>query len=315
MNHSKNGFATPILFLIYNRPEITKTTFAQIRRIKPEKLFIAADGPKENKKSDNLNCLAARNIIRQIDWKCGLKTLFRETNLGCRLAVGSAIDWFFNNVDEGIIIEDDCLPDISFFDFCENLLKLYKNNERIMMISGVNFQDGKIRGDGSYYFSKYCHIWGWATWKRAWTHYDVNMESFPLFLAEKKIKTIFAGKEMRDYWLDIFSAAYENKINTRDYQWVYAVLNNGGLNIIPNCNLVTNIGFGKKATFTTNASDIFANVKINKMGEIIHPHLIGQNTQADEYTFYKNHKKQDKLSRSEERRVGKECRSRWSPYH
>ena len=182
-------FQTPILFLIFNRPDTTKLVFESIKRIKPAKLYIAADGARKHKVGEDLLCKETRSIIDLIDWECEIKTLLRTENLGCKIAVSSAIDWFFENEEQGIILEDDCLPNESFFNFCEQLLNQFKENKEIMHISGNNFQDGITRGDGSFYFSKYNHIWGWATWKRAWKLYNVKLE-----IEDKKEIEIFIEK-------------------------------------------------------------------------------------------------------------------------
>lgn len=175
---TNKSFTTPILFLIFNRPETTERVFQQIRKIQPRQLFVSADGPRPTKIGEQETCEQVQKIIQKIDWKCDLKTNYSEKNLGCRVAVSSGINWFFNHVYEGIILEDDCVPDISFFHFCETMLEYYRNDERIMHIGGFNYQDGIIRGSGSYYFSQLSHIWGWATWKRAWDKYDVNVSTY-----------------------------------------------------------------------------------------------------------------------------------------
>lgn len=184
-------FNTPILFLIFNRPETTEKIFRRIREIQPRRLFISADGPRLNKLNEEKKCAESRKIANGVDWECEVKTHFSERNLGCRLGVSSGINWFFNNVQEGIILEDDCLPDTSFFYFCTALLEHFQNNERIMHIGGVNFQDGRTRGTGSYYFSKLSHIWGWATWKRAWNKYNVDIPHYPQLLKEKMLSSLF----------------------------------------------------------------------------------------------------------------------------
>ena len=182
-------FQTPILFLIFNRPDTTKRVFESIRSIKPAKLYIAADGDRKDKVGEDLLCKDTRSIIDLIDWECEIKTLFRPENLGCKIAVSSAIDWFFENEEQGIILEDDCLPNESFYIYCETLLNYYAFNERIMHISGNNFQDGMMRGNGSYYFSNYNHIWGWASWKRAWKAYNVDLSFLTETLIEKQFDT------------------------------------------------------------------------------------------------------------------------------
>ena len=227
-------------------------------------------------------------ILDMIDWDCEVKTLFRENNLGCKVAVSSAIDWFFEQVEEGIILEDDCLPDQSFFGYCEELLEKYRDDERIMMISGDNFQDGIKRGDGSYYFSKSIHIWGWATWKRAWKKYDANIKTFPLFKKQNRISSIVDGKTNQLAWLANFEAVFEKRLDTWDYQWTYAIWANGGLGILPNINLISNIGFRIDATHTRSEDNKYANMKTDRSEKIIHPTFVIQDKVADDYFFKKN---------------------------
>jgi len=279
---TENKFETPILFIIFNRPDTAEKVFNEIKKIKPKKLFVSADGPRENKPGEKEKCLATRKIIDQVDWECEVYKKYSDVNLGCKLGVSSGIDWFFKNVEQGIILEDDCLPAQSFFKFCEELLEKYKNNEKIMMISGDNFQNSRQRGDGSYYFSKFSHIWGWATWRRAWEHYSVNMEGYPKFKQDKKINAIWSKEYIRKYWLDTFDQAYENKIDTWDYQWAFSIWKMDGLCVIPNYNLISNIGFRDDATHTKSANKL-ANQKIQSMDIIKHPFKIEQNKKADNY--------------------------------
>lgn len=272
---------TPVLFLIFNRPNTTQRVFNAIRQAKPKQLFIAADGPRPDKEDEIEKCQKARQIATSVDWDCEVKTLFRDKNLGCKIAVSSAIDWFFENVEEGIILEDDCLPSQSFFWFCQELLKYYKNDTRVMHISGNNFQFGKMRGEGSYYFSKYTHIWGWATWKRAWKYFDVNMKSFKKFKKEAQINNVFNIKQQKKYWMKIFQRVYDDKINTWDYTWVYTCFINSGLCIMPNINLVSNIGFGIESTHTQGENNIFSKMKTEEITEIIHPEFVLADQEAD----------------------------------
>jgi len=277
--------ASPVLFIIFNRPETTKVVFETIRKAQPAKLYIAADGPRHVKTGEYERCQAARNIAINVDWECDVQLLFRDTNLGCKVAVSSAIDWFFENVEEGIILEDDCVPDISFFRYCDELLAYYRSDERIMHIGGNNFQFGRTRGNGSYYFSHYNHIWGWASWRRAWKHYDVEMKAFPEFLEQNKIKDIFDSEEHSNYWLKIFFATYQGKVNTWDYQWTFAVWEQNGLSIAPQNNLISNIGFGSESTHQLDVNSPLANIKTQPMICIQHP--VGQiaaNVEADNFT-------------------------------
>jgi len=272
---------TPVLFLIFNRLDTTQKVFNAIRQAKPKQLFVAADGPRPDKEGEIEKCQKARQIATSVDWDCEVKTLFRDKNLGCKIAVSSAIDWFFENVEEGIILEDDCLPSQSFFWFCQELLKYYRDDTRIMMISGNNFQFGKIRGEGSYYFSKYAHIWGWATWKRAWKYFDANMKSFEKFKTENQIDNIFNLKQQKKYWMKIFQLVYDGEIDTWDYIWVFFCFINNGLCIMPNVNLVSNIGFNKEALHTKDENSILSKMKTEEITEIIHPNFILPDQEAD----------------------------------
>ncbi|MEI6480332.1 MAG: nucleotide-diphospho-sugar transferase [bacterium] len=256
---------TPVLFIIFNRPETTKKVFESIRQAKPQKLFIAADGPRENKAKEEELCEETRKIATMIDWPCETRTLFREKNLGCGKAVSEAITWFFENVEEGIILEDDCLPDQSFFHFCSELLERYRLNDKIFMISGDNFLPKSLKPKESYYFSKIAHIWGWATWKRAWREYDFKMRDFPIFLENKTIEKIWTQKENQKYWLERFYEVTNGQIDTWDHQWTYTIWKNQGFSVAPSVNLISNIGFGSKGTHTTNPNDISSNLPREEM--------------------------------------------------
>jgi GT2 family glycosyltransferase len=281
-------FDVPILFVIFNRPETTQKVFESIKLIKPSRLYVAADGPRDGNEQDIENCKRARKIIEQVDWDCKIDRLFREENLGCGKAVSGAINWFFEQVDKGIILEDDCLPDTSFFNFCRTLLNYYENDERIMHIGGTNFQRGNKRGLVSYYFSANVHVWGWATWRRAWKKYDFDVSDVEDFIGNNKIQKYFSDSVIKDYWYTIFRNMRQHKIDTWDYQWLYSVWNNGGLAIIPQINLVSNIGFGSTATHTQGENE-WANMVTGSITDIRHPVVMGQNKEADLYTFYSHY--------------------------
>jgi hypothetical protein len=239
---SELEFFTPVLFLIFNRPDTTQAVFDEIRKIKPKKLFIAADGPRKEHPEDVSLCQKTREIVDQVDWDCNLSTLFREENLGCKYAVSSAIDWFFSHVEEGIILEDDCVPDQSFFPFCDELLEKYRYDERVMMISGTNIISKKFEIPESYYFSQLYLIWGWATWKRSWSLYDIQMSNWPLYNSLKYLNYIYHDKRMVLYLKKMLNETYDHHLNTWDVQWVYSCIFNHGLSICPKFNLISNIG-------------------------------------------------------------------------
>ena len=195
---------TAVLFLVFNRPETTKQVFEAIRQAKPPRLYVAADGAREGKPGESERVEQVRQIATEVDWPCEVKTLFRDKNLGCKQAVSSAIDWFFDNEEQGIILEDDCLPHPDFFTFCETLLKRYATDERVWVITGDNFQDGQKRGDGSYYFSRYNHVWGWASWRRAWSKRDMSIKFWPKWKVSPEWKACVPDKIERKYWSKIF---------------------------------------------------------------------------------------------------------------
>ncbi len=276
---------TPILFLIFNRPDLTKIVFEKIRENKPNRLYIAADGPRANKSQEKYLCEESRKIIEKVDWDCEVKTLFRENNLGLKKAVTEALDWFFDNEEKGIILEDDCLADNSFFTFCENLLEYYKDDKRIMHISGDNFQDGIKRGDGSYYFSKIMHCWGWASWRRAWEFNDKNLTTYKYFMENNLIRNIFSDIPVQNYWTRSLKRSYSGELNSWALVWAYSILLQNGLCIMPNKNLVSNIGFGIDSTHTKCTASKLANIKLNEISQITHPKLLIPDYKADNYTF------------------------------
>jgi hypothetical protein len=278
-------FPVPILFNVFNRPDQTTRVFRMIRKVRPKYLFLKADGPRPDVPDDREKCRQVRNIIGQIDWDCEVQTLFYEKNLGCRDAMSGGIDWFFSKVDEGIILEDDCLPDITFFNFCRELLERYRDDERVMMISGDSFLFGRKKFEASYHFSKYGLIWGWATWRRAWRHYDVEMTSFPRFREERLISDIIENPKEQELWMYHFEKVFDNEINTWDYQWTYTIFNRRGLAATPNVNLISNIGFNKYATHTLNKRDKLANLKTGSIKEIVHPAAVVLDEEADRYTM------------------------------
>ncbi len=278
-------FSTPILFLVFNRPDTTKQVFEAIRKAKPTKLFVAADGPRLDKEGENEKCEEVRKIATQIDWDCELTTLFRERNLGCGKAVSEAITWFFEHVEEGIILEDDCLPAESFFNYCTELLHKYRNDEKIMHIGGSNFQNGIKRSRGDYYFSSIPHIWGWATWKRAWDKYDFTLNGYSDNDCLEMLNKLYRKDHIINYWVNIYNAMSKGMIDTWDYQWHYTLLKNNGMSISPNINMVSNIGFGINATHTTEENKLVSDLPIFEITNLKHPLKIVVSTIADQYTY------------------------------
>lgn len=281
----ESNFDTPILFLIFNRPDVTLQVFDQIKKIKPKHLYVAADGPRENHASDLTDCAKTRQIIDQIDWPCELKTLYRNENLGCGFAVCSAISWFFEQVEEGIILEDDCLPDLSFFLFCGELLVKYREDKSIYLISGTNLQNGFKRGNASYYFSNYPITWGWASWRRAWNKFNYDVPDADQIFNSGLLDHVFQSVHEKRYWRNKIIIAESQKKNIWDYQWFYAIWKNKGISITPNVNLVTNIGFRNNAMHTFLRDSIREPSSTNSIQfPLIHPPK-NIDRRADQYTF------------------------------
>jgi hypothetical protein len=283
-------FQTPVLFIIFNRPDTTQQVFKVIRQIKPKYFFIFADGPRYNKVEDIEKCEKARKVVNQIDWDCDLKTLFREENLGCGIGPSSAISWFFEQVDEGIILEDDCLPHPDFFPFCKELLDKFRHNPMILSITGSNFQDSKKRGNASYYFSVHNRIWGWATWKRTWENYDYFLKNINENEFLPLVKSLFRYKCEQVYWSKVYKCSKTTQTDNSawDFQFMFLQWKLGGLTVTPNTNLISNIGFGDDATHTPWGKN---NPSLNRstaaIYPVVHPDKIERNRKADEYYFFK----------------------------
>lgn len=274
----------PILFLIYNRPETTREVFNAITQYRPLELFIASDGPNENRVDDEKRVHDTIRITSDIKWKCRVKRLQRNKHLGCKKAVSGAIDWFFRNVDQGIILEDDIFPDKSFFNFAQTMLSKYRDDSKIMHIGGNNFQPRKNKISRGYYFSKYAHVWGWASWRRAWKYYSVDLDGWEKKENKKRIAEYSTGFWEKHYWGTMFNAVHQGKIDTWDYQWLYSIWKKGGISICPGVNLVKNIGFGKNATHTKKINNL-----ININSQYLHFPLSSPSTFVlkniyDEYT-------------------------------
>lgn len=284
-----NELTTAVLFLVFNRLETTKVVFESIRRAKPKKLYISSDGSRESRINEDEKVKEVRDyLLSNIDWPCDVKTLFREKNLGCKYAVSSAIDWFFKQESMGIILEDDCLPSQSFFFFCQDLLEKYKDDMRVWHISGDNFQDDNIRGEADYYFSRYNHVWGWASWADRWSKYDVEINSFPLFEQDKQIKNTWSNNKLQKYWLGLFSQVYNNRIDTWDYQWTYTCWLHTGASILPNKNMIKNIGFGEDATHTIDKNSQMSNLKaFDLLFPLKYNEHVVLDDEADKYTTKK----------------------------
>ncbi len=275
MEKRKEELNTAVLFLIFNRPDTTKQVFETIRQARPPRLYIASDGHRNDREGELLKVQEARAVVALVDWPCEVRTLYREENLGCKYAVSGAIDWFFENEEQGIILEDDCLPSLSFFSFCEDLLERYKVDQRVWQISGSLFYSNAIsETKGDYFFSRYGPIWGWASWRRAWKNYDVELSDWAVMSQQSYLNSVYLDDVERAYKLRLGDRLFRDEINTWDYQWGYCKNYNGALTILPKKNLIVNIGFREDATHTTTDNHLIPTVSYDLDEKLSHPDCI-----------------------------------------
>ncbi|HIK10508.1 MAG TPA: class I SAM-dependent methyltransferase [Oscillatoriaceae cyanobacterium M33_DOE_052] len=277
---------TPVVLIIFKRPDTTEKLLNVIRQVQPPKLLVIADGPRPEKRGEAEKCAATRAIVHQVDWNCEIITNYSDINLGCRERIATGITWAFNLVEEAIILEDDCVPHPTFFRFCEELLERYRHDNRIISISGNNFQFGRQRTEYSYYFSRYIHNWGWASWRRAWQHYDDRMSLWPEINQGNWLKDLLINETAVKYWTKIFNDNHNEFIkDSWAYRFVFAAWLQNGINILPNVNLVSNIGFRPDAVHTRDETHKSANIPVKEMEfPLKHPQFILSDREADEYT-------------------------------
>ncbi len=292
MIKKETQFNIPILLLTWKRDKEVELLIAKLKKINAKNIYINSDGCELNYKNlkqiDKISQTRSK-IIKNIDWDCKLRLKFNNKNLGCKNSVIEAINWFFENEESGIILEEDCIPDISFFYYGAELLEKYKDDKRIGCITGVNFQDNQKVSNSSYYFSKYNHCWGWATWKKEWEIFDSNMNFWPDMKSQNKwIIDKSMIDEERNYWENIFENSYLNLIDSWAYPWLASLWYKNKLTITPEYNLVSNKGFDGLATHTKNRFSSASNRKTFNLKKIIHNSSIKLNIKADRYTF-KNH--------------------------
>jgi len=275
---------TPVVFFIFNRPRHTQISFSEIKNQQPKQLFVIADGPRNSHPNDAHKVEETRRIIEQVNWPCKLELNYSNINLGCRKRLITGLDWVFSKVDRAIVIEDDIVPNPDFFQYCDLLLEKYKDQNEIMAISGDNFQDGIVRGEASYYFSKYAHIWGWATWARSWKLNDPDISFWPKFKASQNWDSLALSRNEKKYWESILNKMYLHQIDTWDYSWMASIWFHGGLSVTPNVNLVTNIGIGPEGTHLVSLEEKDG-IPSSPLKITTHPKMIQQDIKADMYAF------------------------------
>lgn len=275
-----------VALFIFKRPDATARVLERILEARPRRLLVVADGPRADRTGERELCLRARALIDQARSVCEVVTNFAEDNLGLRRRISGGLDWVFEQSERAIILEDDCVPEPSFFRFCDELLLRYANNPRVMMVSGNNFRPKRKLFERSYYFSHYAHIWGWATWRRAWKLYDISLSDWPARRNTDWLeKTLDTQAEVL-YWRDIFDQVHDGRISTWDYQWQYACLANNGLSAVPARHLVTNIGLDAAATNTIGESNPHFQAQVEQLPiPLRHPRAVHRNARADRAEF------------------------------
>lgn len=281
---SMNHQATPVVLIIFNRPQLTAQVYERVRAFRPERLFVVADGPRADRQGERELCDATRAVVSSPDWPCELVTNYSSENMGCDQRVSSGLDWVFQHCDRAMVLEDDCVPSPEFFTFCAEMLEHYKDDLRIMHVSGDNFQDGQWRGDGSYYFSHYTHSWGWGTWSRAWRYYDGHLSLWPEAYVDRWLHTTLDDQREAWYWEGVFQKQHRKAVDTWDYDWLFACWIRGGLAILPNRNLVSNVGVGPDSTHFHQSHSTLG-LPTAELGPIVHPSKVVRNKGADRYTF------------------------------
>lgn len=282
---------TPIVLICFNRPNLTRKTFNQIKKNKPSKLFLIMDGPRYKNSQDIQNIKKVRKIIEEIDWKCKVYKNFSNDNLGLKKRIVTGLNWVFKKVDKAIILEDDCYPGDDFFNFCEIMLKFYEDNKKISIITGNNFQNKAVNLN-SYYYSKYSHIWGWATWRRTWNLFNDNDQKIEIFLKSSKFKKICKIPEEQNYWKDMHSQIKKGILKSWAYYFLLNIWESNSLTVTPNLNLIKNIGIDSKSR--SNPNDPGLKIDLTKTVlkfPLTHPKTIKVNEKADNLVFYSIYKK------------------------
>jgi hypothetical protein len=278
----------PVVFFVFGRLETTARVFEQIAAARPDTLLVVADGPRTDKLDDPARCEAVRELVSHPTWDCDVRLNFAAANLGFNQRISSGLEWAFSQFEEVIILEDDCLPDPSFFPFCAEMLERYRFDERVMMITGCNFQFGRHRGDASYYFSQCVGTWGWASWRRAFRHFDREMGAWPSERVGAMLESVWPVPSIVQYWHARFDEAYHRQVDAWDYQWAFAMWRNNGCQIAPNANLISYIGCLPDTAHTTDVGASYCNVPTSPVAfPLRHPERVERDRTADLFEFYR----------------------------
>jgi hypothetical protein len=279
------------LFLVFNRPAQTARVFAALRKARPARLLVVADGPRTGRPGEAERCRETRALIKA-DWPCKVQRLYADENMGCRRRVSSGLDWAFRQVPEAVVLEDDCLPSPSFFRFCAQMLARYRRDERVMAVSGSSYFPSSLEPRASYYFTRYPHIWGWASWRRAWKHYDADMAAWPAWRDAGGLQRRFPSWLERRYWSLKLDRVSRGEIDTWDYQWALATWMKEGLCAVPARNLVQNLGLEGEGTHVVETPAAFKQAAESLDFPLIHPSAVRTDEAVEAKTWAQNFRPQ-----------------------
>jgi hypothetical protein len=278
----------PVVFIVYNRLDTTARVFERIAEARPEHLLVVADGPRPDRPGDAERCQVVRDLVSHPNWNCAVHLNLAPTNLGFNRRISSGLQWAFSQFEEVIVLEDDCLPDPTFFPYCADLLERYRFDDRIMMISGDNFQFGRVRGGGSYYLSHGVGTWGWAGWRRAFGHFDPKMRDWPDERRRGMLERIWPVSSVVEFWTARFDEAHRGDVDAWDYQWAFAMWRRAGLQIAPNVNLISYIGCLPESAHTTDVHAPYCNLPTARIGRPLRdPEPLEYDPTADLFEFYR----------------------------
>lgn len=280
------SFSIPILILAWKRPEKLKLLILKLKSAKPNKIYVSIDGPNNDRLCIKKVKETKDIIDKEINWKCSLSKNYETKNIGCKNAVSKGISWLFRFEEYGIILEEDCIPDLSFLLFAEAMLNKYKKDKSVFTITGDCFVKNSNKYKETYYYSKYPHCWGWATWKDRWDNFDSEIKFWPLLKQSKKWKRIHPNLLERIYWNKIMDRVFKNEIDSWAYPWAGSIWNKEGKTVTPMLNLVTNLGFEEDGTHTLDKKSKLGNKPVYEIKQFIGPKNREKNFHLDKECFY-----------------------------
>ena len=281
----RRGEIAPVVLIVFNRPTLTKRVFDAIAQVQPQDLLVIADGPRPQRPDDGPKCAAARSIVDRVNWPCRLQKRFSVRNCGCKQTIATGLDWVFAVVDRAIILEDDCIPEPSFFRFCTELLDRYLDDQRVRTIAGSNFLKGKVRNEWSYHFSRFHNLSGWATWRRSWARTDLSMRMWPMIRDEGWLVDMAGGRAGAKFWVSRFDNSYGGQTDAWDYPYQFSCWLDHSLSITPNRNLISNVGSGPDATNTPYLAGFMHQETKVMQFPLVHPPFMVADVLSDARTF------------------------------